>query len=117
MVRALTVTDPGVDFPHAAQVAKIVRRRTSAKTGKRTRESVYVITDLTSRQASPERIAQIVRSQWVIETGSISGGTPPFARCLQGPHRTRTGEHGHSPQLRDRPAPRRRQHQHRHRTL
>ncbi|WP_052425264.1 transposase [Streptomyces fulvoviolaceus] len=67
MVQALTVTDLGVDFPHAAQVAKIVRHRTSAKTGKRTRETVYVITDLTSRQASPERIAQIARSQWVIE--------------------------------------------------
>ncbi|NMI62394.1 MULTISPECIES: transposase [unclassified Streptomyces] len=63
----MTVTDLGVDFPHAAQVAKIVRHRTSAKTGKRTRETVYVITDLTSRQASPERTAQIVRSQWVIE--------------------------------------------------
>jgi predicted transposase YbfD/YdcC len=67
VVRALTVTDLGVDFPHAAQVAKIVRHRTSTKTGKRTRETVFIITDLTSRQASPERIAKIVRSQWVIE--------------------------------------------------
>jgi predicted transposase YbfD/YdcC len=67
VVQALTVTGLGVDFPHAAQVAKIVRHRTSARTGKRTRETVYVITDLTSRQASPEQIAKIVRSQWVIE--------------------------------------------------
>ncbi|MEV6013539.1 ISAs1 family transposase [Streptomyces sp. NPDC051976] len=66
-MRALTVTGLGVDFPHAAQVAKIVRHRTSARTGKRTHETVYVITDLTSRQASPEQIAKIVRSQWVIE--------------------------------------------------
>ncbi|WP_251059244.1 transposase, partial [Streptomyces sp. ISL-87] len=27
----------------------------------------YVITDLTSRQASPERIAKILRAHWVIE--------------------------------------------------
>jgi predicted transposase YbfD/YdcC len=67
VVQTLTVTGLGVDFPHAAQVAKIVRHRTTARTGKRTRETVYVITDLTSRQASPERIADIVRSQWVIE--------------------------------------------------
>jgi predicted transposase YbfD/YdcC len=67
VVQALTVTGLGVDFPHAAQVARVVRHRTSAKSGKRTRETVYVITDLTSRQASPERIAKIVRSQWVIE--------------------------------------------------
>ncbi|SHN37357.1 Transposase DDE domain-containing protein [Actinacidiphila paucisporea] len=44
-----------------------MRHRTSARTGKRTRETVYVITDLTSRQATPERIAKVVRSQWVIE--------------------------------------------------
>ncbi|MFI6357360.1 ISAs1 family transposase [Streptomyces sp. NPDC050743] len=53
--------------PNAAQVARITRHRTSRKTGKRTRETVYVITDRTSRQASPERIARLVRSQWVIE--------------------------------------------------
>lgn len=67
VARALTVTDLGVDSPHAAQAAKIVRHRTSARTGRRTRETVYLITDLTSKQAAPERIANIVRSQWVIE--------------------------------------------------
>jgi predicted transposase YbfD/YdcC len=67
VVRVLTVTALGIDFLHAAQVAKIVRHRTRVKTGIRTRETVYVITDLTSRQASPERLAVIVRSQWTIE--------------------------------------------------
>ncbi|MFE7359056.1 ISAs1 family transposase [Streptomyces sp. NPDC057543] len=67
VVQALTVTELGVDFPHAAQVAKIVRHRTSVTTGRRSRETVYVITDLTSRKASTERIAEIVRLQWVIE--------------------------------------------------
>ncbi|MGW7427002.1 ISAs1 family transposase [Streptomyces sp. NPDC054813] len=67
VVQVLTVTALGVDFRHAAQVAKIVRHRTRVKTGKRTRETVYVITDLTSRQASPERLAAIVCSQWTIE--------------------------------------------------
>jgi predicted transposase YbfD/YdcC len=67
VVQALTVTDLGVDFPHAAQVAKVVRHRTDTKTGKKSRETVYVITDLTSRQASPERIAKVLRAHWVIE--------------------------------------------------
>ncbi|WP_200262099.1 transposase [Streptomyces sp. HSG2] len=66
-MQALTVTDLGVDFPHAAQVAKVVRHGTDTKTVKKSRESVYVITDLTSRQASPERIATILRAHWVIE--------------------------------------------------
>ncbi|MFD8033613.1 transposase [Streptomyces sp. NPDC059717] len=61
----LTVDD--LDFPHAAQVARITRHRTSLKTGKWTRETTNVITDLTSRQASPEKIARLVTSQWVIE--------------------------------------------------
>ncbi|WP_343298998.1 hypothetical protein [Streptomyces sp. SID1046] len=68
-MQALTVTGLGTDFPHAAQVAKITRHRTDSKTGKRTRETVYVITDLTSRQASPERLATIAGSQWTIENG------------------------------------------------
>ncbi|WP_234442964.1 ISAs1 family transposase [Streptomyces cellulosae] len=67
VVQVMTVTALGVDFPHAAQVAKIVRHRTCMRTGKRTRETVYVLTDLTSRQPSPERLAMIVRSQWTIE--------------------------------------------------
>ncbi|MBB5939241.1 putative transposase YbfD/YdcC [Streptomyces zagrosensis] len=64
VVQALTVSGLGMDFPHAAQVAKITRHRTNSK---RTRETVYGITDLTSRQASPERLATIARSQWTIE--------------------------------------------------
>uniref|UniRef100_UPI002277E33D ISAs1 family transposase n=1 Tax=Streptomyces triticagri TaxID=2293568 RepID=UPI002277E33D len=40
VVTALTVTDLGVDFPHAAQVARVVRHRTRTKTGKRSRETV-----------------------------------------------------------------------------
>jgi predicted transposase YbfD/YdcC len=67
VVQALTIGDLGVDFPHAVQVAKIVRHRTQRRTGKRSRETVYVITDLTSHRASPERLAEIIRSQWTIE--------------------------------------------------
>jgi predicted transposase YbfD/YdcC len=65
VVQVLTVDD--LDFPHAAQVARVVRHRTCLKTGERSRETVYVITDLTSRQASPQRLAKIIRSQWTIE--------------------------------------------------
>jgi predicted transposase YbfD/YdcC len=67
VVQALTVTDLGAGFPHAAQAARVVRHRTDTQTGKQSRETVYAITDLTSRQASPERIATILRAHWVIE--------------------------------------------------
>ncbi|WP_419185707.1 transposase [Mangrovactinospora gilvigrisea] len=53
--------------PHAVQVARVVRHRTSLATKKRSRETVYLVTDLTSRQASPVRLAFLVRSRWGIE--------------------------------------------------
>ncbi|MFF3062835.1 ISAs1 family transposase [Streptomyces sp. NPDC057909] len=67
VAKVLTVTGLGLDFPYTAQVVQIVRHRTTTKTGKSSRETVYIITDLTSRQASPERLARVVRSQWTIE--------------------------------------------------
>lgn len=51
--RALTVTDLGLDFPHAVQAVKILRHRTDIRTCKVTRQTVYALTDLTARQASP----------------------------------------------------------------
>lgn len=67
VTRALTVTDLGLDFPHAAQAARITRHRTDLKNGRLTRQAVYAITDLTHQQASPQRIGEILRSQWTIE--------------------------------------------------
>ncbi|WP_327285634.1 ISAs1 family transposase [Streptomyces sp. NBC_01205] len=65
--RALTVTDLGLDFPHAAQAVRILRHRTDLKSGKCTRQTIYAITDLCSHQASPQRLGQLARSQWTIE--------------------------------------------------
>jgi predicted transposase YbfD/YdcC len=56
-----------VNFPHAHQVARVTRHSTCVKTSKRTRETVYVITSLTSAQATPQRLALIVRRHWGIE--------------------------------------------------
>lgn len=67
VTRALTVTDLGLDFPHAAQAARITRYRTDLKSGQLTRRTVYAITDLTHQQASPQRIGELARSQWTIE--------------------------------------------------
>ncbi|EST18913.1 hypothetical protein [Streptomyces roseochromogenus] len=98
-MKTLTVTGPGIEFPYAAQVARIVRHRAGAKTGKRTRETVYVIPDLTSRQATPERIAKIIRSRLVIENRLhfVRDTALPRGR-LPSPHRTRPREPGHPPQ-------------------
>ncbi|WP_338897269.1 hypothetical protein WBG99_17940 [Streptomyces sp. TG1A-60] len=53
-------TVDGLDFPHAAQVARVVRHRTCLTTGRRSRETVYVITGLNSQEGSPQRLAKII---------------------------------------------------------
>jgi predicted transposase YbfD/YdcC len=64
-------------FPHAAQVARVIRTRTvtsgkhdgkkRTRVTKTTTETVYVITSLTAREAAPEHIAAYIRSHWSIE--------------------------------------------------
>jgi predicted transposase YbfD/YdcC len=61
------VSFAGLDFPYARQVARITRYRTVQVTGKRSRETVYVITDLSCGQADPQRIGEIVQAEWGIE--------------------------------------------------
>ena len=78
--RHLVMDAPGeikAPFPHAAQVARVIRTRTVTRHKhngkKRTRvtrtssETVYVITSLTAREAAPEHIAAYVRGHWGTE--------------------------------------------------
>ncbi|WP_308346385.1 ISAs1 family transposase [Streptomyces sp. ISL-66] len=65
--RTLTVTGLGLDFPHAVQAVRVLRHRTDLKSGRYSRQNIYAITDLTSRQAAPQRLGQLVGSQWTIE--------------------------------------------------
>ncbi|WKK23409.1 ISAs1 family transposase [Streptomyces olivoreticuli] len=66
-VRMLTVTGLALDFPHVVQAVKILRHRTETKTGRVTRQTVYAITDMPAREASPQLIGRLARSQWGIE--------------------------------------------------
>ncbi|MHA6757861.1 ISAs1 family transposase [Streptacidiphilus sp. PAMC 29251] len=65
IIQAVTWND--LDFPHLRQVARLTRHRTDSKTGKRSRETVYVITDLSSAQADPQMIGAYVRGHWGVE--------------------------------------------------
>ncbi|MFD5514175.1 ISAs1 family transposase [Streptomyces sp. NPDC127051] len=61
------LTASHLHFLYARQAARVIRHRTDTTTGKRTRETVYVITDLPSRKAKPQDIALGVREHWKIE--------------------------------------------------
>ncbi|MFC1439725.1 ISAs1 family transposase [Streptacidiphilus sp. N1-10] len=116
--RVLTITDLGLDFPHAVQAVRILRHRTDLKTGACTRQTVYAITDLTSQQAPPQRLGQLARSpgrQVAVDHREPAALRPrhhlPRGR-LEDPHRPRTRQHGHPAEPRDQHLPRRRTQQH-----
>ena len=56
-------------FPHAAQVARVDRIR-ELSGGRQEVESVWIITSLTSAQANPARLLELVRRYWTIENGT-----------------------------------------------
>ena len=57
----------GLDLPHACQAIKVTRWRQNAKTKKISRESLYVVTSLTSAKATPADLARLLREHWSIE--------------------------------------------------
>lgn len=66
-LKAVHVDRLRVDFPHIQQAVKLTRWRQDAKTGKISRETVYVITSLTSAQATPDDLARLAREHWSVE--------------------------------------------------
>lgn len=58
---------PWVGFPGAAQTIRLTRDHTNPRTGTTSREHVYAITSLTARDATPERVAALIRGHWCIE--------------------------------------------------
>jgi len=58
-----------LDWPGLGQVFKLERRFTTLATGSLHQEVQYGLTSLTAAQASPQRLLEIVRSEWGIENG------------------------------------------------
>jgi predicted transposase YbfD/YdcC len=57
----------GIDFPDAAQVARILRYRGDLDGQRETKEIIYAITSLTTDQATPVALANLIRDHWTIE--------------------------------------------------
>jgi predicted transposase YbfD/YdcC len=62
-------TVPGLDFPHATQALQITRRVRDLHRRRWRTITVYAITSLSAIQASPARLADLVRGHWAIENG------------------------------------------------
>jgi predicted transposase YbfD/YdcC len=66
-IQVITAVHPALPFPHARQVARIVRQRRHGPTGRERMQVEFVITDLTTEQADPAQLAALVRGHWGIE--------------------------------------------------
>jgi predicted transposase YbfD/YdcC len=62
-----TALNAYLDFPHVGQVFAIERHRIEKKTGKRSTEIVYGITDHTPQSATPARLLGYNREHWCVE--------------------------------------------------
>ena len=58
-----------LDWPGVQQVFKMERRFTHSSTGKIHPETQYGITSLYAEEANPQRMLELVRSEWGIENG------------------------------------------------
>jgi predicted transposase YbfD/YdcC len=66
-LKAVTVNHFG--FPHAGQVIQVTRKTRELGTRRWRTVVVYAITSLTHGQASPARLADLLRGHWTIENG------------------------------------------------
>ncbi|MCZ9347897.1 hypothetical protein NGM37_60480, partial [Streptomyces sp. TRM76130] len=81
----------GLLFPHAVRAIEVKRRRTNRRTGKTTIKTIYAVTSLTPEQATPDRLAQLIRR-------ALAGGSP-VPRVRRGLRRGRLPRsHRHRPQ-------------------
>ena len=57
------------DWPGLEQVFRLERQRTNSRTGKHEGETVYGLTSLRSRDASPAQLLALTRTYWGVENG------------------------------------------------
>jgi predicted transposase YbfD/YdcC len=64
----LPVSPSQIGFPHVVQLARLERIR-ELKGGKQEVQTVWLVSSLSSQQASPARLLELARQYWSIENG------------------------------------------------
>jgi predicted transposase YbfD/YdcC len=59
----------GFGFPHTAQIVQVTRKTRNLRTRRWRTVVVYAVTSLAHAQASPARLADLIRGHWAIENG------------------------------------------------
>ena len=66
-LQVITAVRPRLPFPHACQIARVVRDSRRGPAGEAHLQIEFVITDLTPEQADPAQLAALIRGHWGIE--------------------------------------------------
>src|SRR5665648_1168745 len=66
-LQVITAVRPRLPFPHARQIARVVRDSRRGPAGEAHLQIEFVITDLTPEQADPAQLAALIRGHWGIE--------------------------------------------------
>jgi hypothetical protein len=69
------VTVRGLGFPHASQVLQVTRKSRDLHSRRWRTVVVYAVTSLAHAQASPARLADLLRGHWSMRTGCTGCGT------------------------------------------
>jgi len=65
----MEITPQEMDFPHVVQLARLDRIR-ELRDGRQQVETVWLITSLSSAEATAERLMELARQYWSIENGT-----------------------------------------------
>jgi predicted transposase YbfD/YdcC len=68
-LKVVSVHAQQLGFPHAAQVIQVTRKTRRLHASRWRAVTVYAITSLAFAQASPARLADLLRGHWAIENG------------------------------------------------
>jgi hypothetical protein len=68
-IKVMEITPQQMDFPHAVQLARLDRIR-ELSDGRQQVETVWLITSLSSAEATVERLLELARQYWSIENGT-----------------------------------------------
>ena len=68
-IKVMEITPQQMGFPHVVQLARLDRIR-ELRDGRQQVETVWLITSLSSAQATAERLMELARQYWSIENGT-----------------------------------------------
>ncbi|MEW2077143.1 hypothetical protein AB0941_26545 [Streptomyces sp. NPDC013433] len=81
-------------FPGARQAVQLKRRRVDRKTGKISVKTLYAVTNLTAEQATPAKLASLIRGHWKVAALPAARTLPSAFGATETAERAARYQHG-----------------------